>query len=220
MPDRLYLPRDPTRFTRIDRVGSHFYAFMATLGGCGLGLMIVVTTIIRWYHPHVPPTPPWELVGWERWLNPAPSLAMLPPWQGLVLGILLLVGGLVWMVATLCTFAYVEDYWKVSRAGLLMLIIGWAGYVFCAASQRPEWVVPWWLGLTHLVAYLGGFMFSLDHQWRKKGYPKWVGLLRQLVRPLRWVSKGLDFPFTWLENHILLRGGNPPSDNLREDPRD
>jgi len=131
---------------------------------------------------------------------PAPSLTTLPEWQGLVLGALLLLGGACWTVATLTEFKYVEDFWKVLRAGLLMLILGWLAYVFCALNMRPEWVVPWWLGLTHAVAYSGGFYLSMLHQWRLKGFPLWVLSFAETCSPIYHRACSLAAkPFTKIE---------------------
>ena len=206
MPDRIYLPINSAKYSRRDRLWSHWYAFCATLGGAGLGLLISVATLIRLLYPHQPPynqEPPWEVLGWERWLNPAPSLAAVPDWQGLLIGLLLFLGGIIWTVATLVEFRYVEDFWKVLRGGLLMLVLGWAAYVFCAANMRPEWIVPWWLGTTNAIAYSGGFYLSMVHQWRLKGYPAWVLRLSETFGPpQRRVERVLGAPARWLGNRL------------------
>ena len=214
------MPLDTTRLRRRDRLWAHWYAFCATIGGSGLGLLIVLTTLVRHFSPAFPPEapllPPDAYAGWRRWMFPAPSLMALPEWQGLVLGLLLVVGGFLWTLATMTQFKYVEDFWKVLRAGLLMLVLGWFGYSFCAANMRPEWIVPWWLGLTHAIAYLGGFYLSMLHQWRIKGFPHWVVALSRFCAPFySWVCRGVSAPFNiaerWFSKHSM--SGLPSGSN-------
>ena len=193
MPDRTYLPWDRSRgFRRRDRLAAHWYPFCTTLGSAGLGLLILVTSALRALYPRRPDAdgdgaidPPWSVADWHKWLNPAPSLALLPQWQGGFLGAVLLLGGLLWVFATLTSFKYVEDFWKVLRAGLLLLILGWTAYTACAMHMRPEWVVPWWIGATTAAAYAGEFALSLHHQWRLKGFPRWAVRMSDFFAPLR-----------------------------------
>lgn len=213
MPDRLHSPINKKRYRRRDRLWAHWYAFCATLGGTGLGLLIILTTGARHlspaFPPDTPPMDPWEYPGWERWLFPAPSLMALPGWQSYVLGGLLVVGGVLWTVATMLEFRYVEDFWKVLRAGLLMLFLGWFAYAVCAAIMKPEWVVPWWLGLTHAFAYLGGFYISMLHQWRLKGFPTWVVILADTLSPAHLlICRVLARPFDAAERWVVK---HPPS---------
>jgi len=70
VPDRIYLPLNSAHYRRRDRLWAHWYAFCATLGGSGLGALIIVTTLVRRvsdsFPPDAPLKDPWDYPGWEK----------------------------------------------------------------------------------------------------------------------------------------------------------
>ncbi|WP_407568167.1 hypothetical protein QK900_11390 [Arsenicicoccus dermatophilus] len=112
---------------------------------------------------------PWELIfmgwwiaagimltaaTWDHSFDPSPSLTELPDLVCLALGLPLVTGGVLALVAMLGRWDDLAVRWRIERAGLTLGAAAWVGYAACVAWYRVESALPYGMALSIAAAAL------------------------------------------------------------------
>ena len=122
-PDWRYSPVSTTR-NPVDRILAHMPELLAAVLGIGLGIT----------HISKPDT--------QLNLEPLPLI------MSYSLSAFMILGGILWIYATLHRFRTINKYWLWLRWGLALSAFSWFAYFIAAIGLRPEAVTVW---MTYLV---------------------------------------------------------------------